>query len=129
MAEDLDTRAKVLIQLAERCEAAPGCDRDLEGDIYQSLGGEAFWGARTPDGRRDVRNPVPHYTLSLDAAMLLVPEGWATFLAAEDRHSHSWRWELRGGYGIKVTARANGPAKALTAAALLAQATQHTTPT
>lgn len=118
------SKRDTLIALAKRCEAASGHDRDLEGDIYHAFGGEAFWGAPRSDGRREVRNPVPHYTLSLDDAMTLAPEGWATFFAAEDRHSHSWRWELRGEYGVKAAARAATAGRAFTAAALRAIAAQ-----
>jgi len=65
---------------------------------------------------------LPHLTASIDAAMMLVPEGWHTRLATEDRHSHSWRWELRGGFGVNAGARAATPALALTAASLRAKA-------
>jgi len=56
----------------------------------------------------------------LDAAMTLRPEGWFTFCAGEDRHSHSWSWELRHA-GHKAHARAATPALALTVACLRAR--------
>lgn len=56
------------------------------------------------------------YGASLDAAMTLVPDGWFTHLAMEDRHSHSWRWELRDGYGLDAAAWAATAPLALTAA-------------
>ena len=50
------------------------------------------------------------------AALLLVPDGWFTFLASQDRHSRSWVWELRGGYGLRAKARAATHVLALCAA-------------
>jgi len=55
---------------------------------------------------------------STDSAMAIIPPGWFTRFAAEDRHSRSWRWELRGGYGWDVGVRAPTQAQAITAAAL-----------
>jgi hypothetical protein len=57
----------------------------------------------------------------LSAAMMLVPEGWFTRMATEDRHSHSWRWELRKP-PADARARAATPALALCSAALRARA-------
>lgn len=62
----------------------------------------------------------------LEAAIMLVPEEWFTKLALEDRHSHSWRWTLRGGFGVELSARASTPTLALCAAALRAHAHSHT---
>jgi hypothetical protein len=64
------------------------------------------------------------FTADLNAAMSLVPVGWHTFLASQDRHSLRWEWCLRGGFGVNCKAFAATPALALTAAALLARAEQ-----
>lgn len=90
-------RAALLMDLAERCEKAQGPDRELDAEILAALvGGVAkqspingawcvyigtdsrgrprLWEART-----DVENAWRHapFTASLDAALSLVPEGWA----------------------------------------------------
>ena len=56
-----------MIELAERCEAATGPDRDLDGDIHALLVGAPH--------RHQIPSTWPFYTASLDAAMSLVPEG------------------------------------------------------
>jgi len=126
----------LLEELAVRCEAAMEPDRDLETEIAVAVhGGEIVWKqanytmemypARkyaSADHAGGFGNaPVDTCTTSLDAAMSLIPDHWHTRLATEDRHSHSWRWELRGGYGINIGARAATPALALTAASLRAR--------
>ena len=71
-------------QLAVRIEAASGPDRGLDAAIAREVG----WGCvvRDPQAggnwycwRKEYRSgewmPLPHYTASLDAAMMLVPEG------------------------------------------------------
>jgi hypothetical protein len=94
------TRAD-LLALAERCEAATGPDRELDAQIHCAVKGWQFshWGGEffgtTPAGERfTVGLPArsasdtatthhkmrtdslaPAYTVSLDAAMTLVPEG------------------------------------------------------
>lgn len=119
------TPAGVLDGLALRCEAATGADRDTDWRIQKALGignwpDVEMWPPFCVGSRAD--KEIPRYTASLDAAMTLVPEGWHTKLALEDRHSHSWRWDLRGGFGFDAGARAATPALALTAAALRARA-------
>jgi hypothetical protein len=122
-----------LTALAEKVEGAEGADRGLDAAIADAIG---WW----PDGytRHDVHGPdrrwtpsgaaVPHrvdcseWTASLDAALTLVPEGWHTRMATQDRHSGRWQWVLRGSFGVECAARAATPALALTAAALRAQA-------
>ena len=80
-------------QLAARIEAATGPDRELDAEICVTLGlseGNLLFG---PDGWcfGSTTNPNPHkapaYTASLDAAMMLVPEGQepAVLLEAIDR--------------------------------------------
>ena len=57
-------RAALLMDLAERCEKAQGPDRELDREIAEATKPD-FW--LVP----------PRYTASLDAALSLVPEGWA----------------------------------------------------
>jgi hypothetical protein len=141
-----------LLALAERCEKATGADREVDLAIHlalypdddvatrvrfgkRGLTGEAGqrWelsrGALLYEQRDDRGNcwanggiPIAAYTASLDVAMTLVPEGWFTFLATQDRHSLRWKWHLRGGFGVNAATRAATPALALAAAALRARA-------
>lgn len=86
---------KTLLELATRCEAATGPDRELdelisaavEGAVreVQSDGRTAY---HTIDGSRwvSIRVPDPGYTASLDAAMTLVPEGFRLFCLGEARY-------------------------------------------
>lgn len=64
-----------LMELAAKCEAAAGPDRELDSAIVLALF-DVDRGAK--GGWCDARGTVPHpwnYTASLDAAMTLVPEG------------------------------------------------------
>jgi len=123
-----------LLELAERCEAATGPDRELSAAIalatnswLHEVDGNKPQNCRLRNG---FGSPVyigglsghMDYSASLDAAMTLVPEGWHTFLTQQDRHSRNWRWDLRGGFGSHVGARCASPALALCAAALRARA-------
>lgn len=120
-----------MTSLSDRVEAATGADRDLDEDVFKALGwwkipNPTFAGGlvgrwRHSDGRVTGHGGAPDYTSDLKDAMSLVPEGWHTHLAMEDRHSHSWLWHLRGGFGVNEKARACSPALALTAASLRAR--------
>lgn len=89
------TNREELLRLAERCEAATGPDREIDGAIDRLFnkrpkhgdydpGERAVW--RVKDGWSGllVRGDgfargsfcAAEYTASLDAAMTLVPEGW-----------------------------------------------------
>ena len=87
-----DTRM-TLMELADRLEKATGPDRELEWQVFRAIRypdhllnkDPANWHITT---RGSVTEPVrsvafegfnqaPRYTASLDAAMTLVPEGWA----------------------------------------------------
>jgi hypothetical protein len=66
----------VLLELAARCEAATGADRDLDLAIYAALGAVApvgddqYW--LSPDkATRHYESLIPHYTSSIDAALTL----------------------------------------------------------
>lgn len=76
-----------LLDLAARCEAAEGPDRELDCLIRETLDPRwkpewrvLYYGKPTgehvdrDDGDRFVASP--NYTASIDAAMKLVPEGW-----------------------------------------------------
>ena len=69
-----------LDELAARCEAATGPDREIDAAIarcfchdVESDDGEFWWGPYDATPER-----VPDFTASLDAAMTLVPEGCYT---------------------------------------------------
>lgn len=128
-----------LERLAERVEAATGPDRQLDALIEAYRQRDRYpdavavrmgklWSAVACKGpgrgwrRYGIFFQHHAYLASLDAAMTLVPEGWHTRIALEDRHSRRWSWTLRGGYGSESQSRAATPALALTAAALRAAA-------
>jgi hypothetical protein len=109
-----------LLELAERCEAATGPDRELDAEIASTLGwanvGPGNRGGRCGRSPEGTWKTVPRYTASLDAAMTLVPEGW------------DWELEFIGGTSVANMLLARGtfngaaqtPALALCAAALRA---------
>lgn len=80
-----------LIDLAARVEALEGPDREVDAEIALSIGivrerdGNSFYGHRDYSvmvlerGYYDIEGSAPElpsYTASLDAALMLVPEGW-----------------------------------------------------
>jgi hypothetical protein len=115
-----------LTELADRVERAEGPDRELDWDIAEAvhLTTRNEWGDSVFITRNSGYRP-PFFTASLDAAMTLVPEGWA---ATTVRFSigtgkailwrDSWEETHRAIDGIS----ADTPALALTAAALRALA-------
>ena len=125
----MTSNSKELIDLAERCEKATGPDSELDLLIRDTVFQPCI-------------NPGAEYTASLDAAMTLVPKGWALSLRETtdgDRRDHSgdplaaWTAALieHKNTGYKVDQRgcwrrgfAATPALALCAAALRARATQ-----
>jgi hypothetical protein len=58
-------------ELIARLEAATAPDRELDADIWETLGNRAR-GATT----RRVFDATPKFTASIDAAVTLVPKGW-----------------------------------------------------
>lgn len=61
--------------LAERCEAADGPSRELDAEIAVAL--NLPWDYAADWGPRGMDKPVAQpYTASLDAAMMLLPEGY-----------------------------------------------------
>ena len=124
-----------LLALAERCEAATGRDRELDDAIATALfedkqracikgltdeaGG--MWMFRYPDGSI---GSALRFTASIDAALTLVPEGFAVLLATSPNGSvcdvHSKPLGEEGEY--PGHSRAATPALALCAASLRARA-------
>jgi hypothetical protein len=124
--------------LAERCEQATGPDKRIDLTIFATLHPDEFADAAearqyaSTSYQREMNNAdwyyistigLPRYTTSLDAAMTLVPEGWA--------------WSLNSGAQGECFARvspksrltvvdAATPALAFCAAALRARASQDT---
>ncbi len=99
--------------IVERLEAASEGSRELDFAIADVILG--------PVKPPYIRGHCEKYTTSLDAAMTLVPEGANTYLASEDRHSHSWEWSLRDKLANRHHARAATAPLALCIAALKAR--------
>lgn len=132
-----------LIALAERCEAATGPDRELDCEIEIECGKDGprireimagsphntiFEVAKAAD-RKDggVFFRVPRYTVSLDAAMTLVPEDafWRLGHDGDGADPSEFRADVivprPGGSDPRGRAVAETPALALCSAALRAQ--------
>jgi hypothetical protein len=109
------------LELAERCEAATGPDRELDTEIYITVkpDGNAPWGTLVAASR----HPDRGFTASLDAAMSLVPEGVIEWHAGKHFKSENGAayilapWSRDPFYVVGAT-----PALALTAACLRSHA-------
>ena len=131
--EEKVTHQPKLAELAERCEAATGPDRELDCAIAVALnrtdeGGSGFHRVFADDSVfEQVRAQL--FTASLDAAMTLVPKDWrrSNLYEAEPQNKSSRGWleyatlQRRTG-GSHVMGTGAIPALALTAAALRARA-------
>ncbi len=119
--------AKDLEELAGKCEAATGPDRELDLAI-DCVVRPTQWSAKV----KETLNPgcpldyfdgeeLPHYTASIDAALSLAEGfgGEVTFF--KDGTAKAFLWQP---YPIAVAANAATPALALCAAALRARASQ-----
>lgn len=62
-----------LEELALKVERLSGPDRITDAESHRLVAGLTIYDVLTPQG--DIRDDVPRYTASLDAAMSLVPEG------------------------------------------------------
>ena len=128
-----------LEELATRCEAASGADREMDADILEATGGCAHreterYVCQDDSGFTCLRcgkdtygERVPKFTASLDAAMTLVPEGWAANIirTADKRFGNANLYWFRGNNHVpakKAHGAAATPALALTAACLKARA-------
>lgn len=118
--------SEALVQLAERCEAATGPNFELEREIADAVW-RAKWGKRRP---KDIA-PRP-CTSSLDAALMLVLEGWGwavTNIGGGDYEQRDFSVSsaaLCDKDGNRINVEASTPALALTAAALRALAKEPT---
>jgi hypothetical protein len=112
-----------LLELAARCEAAEGPDRELDIEICRMLYREA--GVNVSD---DFRPDADEYTASLDDAMGLVPEGWPRTVTDNQgllgMGGYAAVTANPAGEIVKFTSQAATPALALCAAALKARAAQ-----
>jgi hypothetical protein len=136
---------KGLLDLAERCEAATGPDRDIDGWIAvavdpdrQTIVGEKpgrfprdpIYGPASEVmekiGGRDGADYLcaPAYTASIDAAMSLVPEGWRFEVTTTGFKPGASIVSPKGTFTNGGGAYAATPALALCAAALRARASQ-----
>lgn len=123
-----------LLELAERCEKATGPAFVLDEAIRAALVGATIEAQQHRPGNAYHRDgqwvsiwPIPSYTASLDAAMMLVPSWWATSITrtADGRTGHVNLYKFEGDAvrpAATVRASAATPALALCAAALRARA-------
>ena len=125
-----------LTALAERCEAATGPDRELEGEIYRAVE-EPGWDNPQPSEEVKAsycRGVAGVYTASIDAAMTLVPKGleWTLDCLDAARDPRFGKCQARimlmayaddpKELGPQAIANGDTPALALCAAALRARA-------
>lgn len=138
------TTPTILIELAERVEAATGPDRELDIEIgFQLASRERLWALSGMNAQRPLfsdddlwrqvrRCPTEYglghcYTSSLDSAMTLVPEGWRLYMLSSSDQAKIWSanlWVMASGEEVDSVpaGRAATPALALTAACLRALA-------
>lgn len=136
-----------LLDIIARLEQAPLPDRELDFDIHCGAGfaagryrrrdAQGSWieySAHDADGKAI---DLPYYTASLDAAMTLIPEGWAPaidlYVMSDQPGGNVWRTFVRN-YGrgdistlIKFHATAPSAALSTCIAALKARAALPTT--
>lgn len=128
-------------------ESASGPDRELDCDIARSLGWEvkfqtdmanqfipyAIWG----NEKKGQKGPVPYFTESIDAALMLVRDGWVWQVSNRAPKPHAGRAYIHNGelHFVGVGTQRNPdrqteectaatPAIALCIAALKARSTQ-----
>ncbi len=124
-----------LIELAERCEAAAGPDRGLDAAIYRAVtgncphlnfstvagDGDCLAEVCLDCGEEEPLFVVPRYTASIDAATMLLPEGY-DFRVERFDENKACAWVWKRGYFALLCHEATTPALTLTAAALRAHA-------
>lgn len=70
-----------LLDLADKCAKSSGPDRQIDGLIYRAVNNVPEW-KRGPNMFGHIEGPngeiidSPHYTLSIDAAITIIPAGW-----------------------------------------------------
>ena len=109
-----------LLNLALRVEALSGPERHVDADIAEALGWHQYSGDNWIGPLGQIA--VPSYTVSLDAAMTLVPEGCGWSLAQATYEKSYGCIESGDDRTPDLEARAATPALALCAAALRALA-------
>ena len=119
------SRKDELLALAERVEGLTGPDRGVDAAIAVAMFGGTTaipLGCYWTGGEYYHATSAAAYTASLDAAMSLVPEGWA--YATGNGHQGAWAWcqpdDSRTWVAPEDLSKAATPALALTAAALRA---------
>lgn len=114
---------KVILDLTERCEKATGPDRELDATIAKAVGEkhgrETGWCNNENGDYYVIDECAARYTASIDAAMMLVPEGCEFWCGSKDATGTSWAWVGQFG-GPEEIGTAASPALALCAAALRA---------
>lgn len=125
---------KALLALADRCEAATGPDRELDRDIFElTVVGQG----RLANDEKDILATEARYgagwlkhielfTVSIDAAMTLVPNEWFVELCRDRHFECQWSAVLHPPIASRFTAVEGygslTPALTLCAAALRARA-------
>lgn len=120
-----------LLELAARCEAATGADRELDMDIAEAIMGpvrDGYWSerkARFASGEYPLDAPK-FFTSPLDAAMMLVPAKYGQYeIYSPDHNTLGWTVHLACDGNLHLESQsgfATSYALALCAAALRAQA-------
>jgi hypothetical protein len=132
------TDPTTLLALAERCEQADGPDRELDAEIEACLTSRVTH-PLAPGWTFEAQNcewklarlaeikfisrasrPAPHYTASLDAAVMLVPEGCG-YDFGKNLLGYAWGGVTMPDHN-EIEISADTPALALCAAALRARA-------
>jgi len=116
--------------LAARVEAATGADRELDAAIFRLLGwlpidnpthAGGLVGRWTRGGVMSGHSGPPDYTRSVDAALMLVPDGYFARIYCEAPQAIIVAWtDTVGWEEVCRSALCSTPALALTAAALRA---------
>lgn len=109
-----------MTNLITRLENAEGPDRELDAEIQAAIGGPQIVVHIQYDGYTETLNDPPPYSASLDAAITLIPEGWAVYSAswnAERAEFMLWK----PGHGALPNCEAKTPAIALCIASLRAR--------
>lgn len=129
-----------LLELAERCEAATGPDREIDAQIIVTLEHPEYrypdevlnrkpssWDEAAGRFRHDGFGgsiPWPAYTASIDAALTLVPSGHLWQVNQWETGADAHMAPTRPIYSPQPKAKAATPALAICAAALRARAAQ-----
>lgn len=97
-------------EIIERLEKATGPDRELDGEIFRLIDErpgdrwELFNGVWYHECREEAGAYIspPFYTMSIDAALMLVPRGWAWQVSNRALSPHTGRAYLNNNRPINV---------------------------